>query len=186
MTAGRLKIWNDLAQEWEYTPGGGGSQPAPGSVLWKDFLWTEPGAPHADMVATWDIDAGTTILDVVFRPVVNTFADTVTLTMGDTANPTGYFDAAQVGPGGYYNNYDPTNGASAGGQYDVLGNVGADYKLVAYIWDAANANSEGMGVPYDTDDTITLTVGGIDTGGGGGSFIVRVLYIVKQAAATFS
>lgn len=26
MTAGRLKIWNDLAGEWQYTPGGG-SQP---------------------------------------------------------------------------------------------------------------------------------------------------------------
>ena len=35
----------------------------------------------------------------------------------------------------------------------------------------------GQGVPYPAGDTLTLTVGGISTGGGGGKLLVRVFYI---------
>jgi len=48
MTAGRLKIWNDTAGQWEYVPGGGegdGSQPWEEHVLsMLEADWTDDGA----------------------------------------------------------------------------------------------------------------------------------------------
>ncbi len=67
MTPGRLKIWNEDAGEWQYTPGG-----VEGSLRWSKVA----AITYADILAAWDeMPAGaTTPFDLATLPT-NTMID---------------------------------------------------------------------------------------------------------------
>lgn len=156
---------------------GGGSVPV---LTFKDFAFVEPSGAHANLVKTFPIPAGMTIADVLLYGVTGPWADgdSASFKCGDTANPTGFYDPADITLGTYLTGpYDPTTGPEGPGY------VSTGFKGGIYGQGAGNAAMSyygfygGLGVLYPGDDTLTMTVAGIATGGGGGEFRARVIYI---------
>lgn len=146
---------------------GGGSQPA---LQFTDLIFNEPDTP-GDLTATMPIPEGATVLDVWFYALATTWADQdAALRVGDTAQPAGWSNdtpmsfVTQV--------YDPTNGqgfsTSSGGGFISAGAYAGGDPL-----NYEKAGSGG-GVLYPDGDTVTASITGIDTGGGGGKIVARV------------
>jgi hypothetical protein len=151
-------------------PPGGGSQP--GSWQQANFLFNEPDDAHADLVATFDVPAGATVVDVKFIALVGPWDASAKLKMGDTANPTGYVDDTF----GVLQNtvtYDPIDLQS--GAYSNAGGQGFTV-AGTYAEDNFFYDNQGPGIYYPEADTITMTVSEITSGGGGGAFLIAIIY----------
>lgn len=158
-----------------YAPSGGG--PQPGSVYCEDFLFTEPAAPHADLVATFAVPAGATVLDMWLYPFVGPWADIGShFGAGDSNRADAYFTPADVLLG-VLTSYDPE--AVVAGANFVNVNQDSEWYASAPPF-SGNSTGKGGGIPYPAGDTITMTASGIVTGGGGGVLLARLW--VKSAS----
>ncbi len=174
MTAGRLKIWNDLAGEWEYPPGGD-SQPTNYS-LGKTILEFQETAGAGLYTATFDIPEGAMIGDVRCYALSGAWdADTAVLEVGDDNESAGFINgsdlvSALVGP------YDPTAALSEPPySYDswAANNTGvsAGYDR---NW-AFGTDNRDAGIPYSNAGTFTATVTTTGAGGTTGALRIEVM-----------
>jgi len=159
---------------------GGGSQP--GAVLIADYLFTEPAGAHADLVATFTVPVGATVLDMWFYPIEYLWNDaTAEFNAGDVAELTGYAAALNMNGGGMNENYRPDG--SRGGVFVTSQDAGpGDYSKIA-PW-SSNAAALG-GVLYPAGGTITMTMSGIAAGHGvnpAGVLLVRIVYMAAITA----
>lgn len=149
---------------------GGGSQP--GAVYKVDVLFTEPAGAHADLVAAVIIPVGASVVGVFQIPLAGPWTDPVGVVIGDTASPTGYSDGSVTLDG--LTAYDPLAAVDDTNYLSVSGASGAYYSSCFYVAGGAGSTvGVQPGVLYPTGDTVTMTAGGIVTGGGGGILLVR-------------
>ncbi len=87
MTPGRLKIWNDLAGEWQYTPGG--SQP--GTLRRLDLGVVDASDVQTDSVVLYTPAAGEVVgpLYITDVTLTDTFGLAVQCSDGDSVNVNG-------------------------------------------------------------------------------------------------
>ncbi len=158
----------------------GGSQPD-GILTSADFLFQE-SAGAGTYMASLPVPAGTVVLDVFVYPLGAPWdADTALLNIVDTLNGAGaYCDAlplAGVDAGGDV--YDPAAVNSTVNCYRLsfmdTTNPNPDYVDVGF-------GKDGIGVNYEADDTIVMTI--VTTGAGGttGKTRIKIIYFTPITA----